>query len=96
MRTAAAAGGGGDGELRTLLQQLDAVLERDGLDALAPGAHIGVYARPRAFEIAAAINRLRTATFHQSRHVPATAILSPVLCNAPAPYAPLSASDSWS
>ena len=54
---------GGDGRLRTMLETLDETMDREGMDALAPGAHIGVFARPRRFELAAAMNRLRTARF---------------------------------
>jgi predicted ABC-class ATPase len=54
-------------EGRTLAQILDALedlLDAEGLDALAPfhraGHHPGALARPRRFEIAAALNRMRT------------------------------------
>jgi predicted ABC-class ATPase len=64
-------GGGGKGAsaatLSEVLDALDEILDRDGLDALDPRArggpdgpaHPGNLARPRRFEIAAAINRLR-------------------------------------
>jgi hypothetical protein len=55
------------GMQRVLLDQLDAMFDAQGLDALAPvaGQHIGNLARPRKFEIAAAINRLRSGQFAQ-------------------------------
>jgi hypothetical protein len=60
-----------DGE-RTLaeaLDALDALLDAEGLDVLNPfhreGEHPGNLARPRRFEIAAAINRLRTLRMRQ-------------------------------
>ena len=55
------------GEGRTLaatLDELDRFFDEEGLDALdpfhRPGRHPGALARPRRFEIAAAINRMRT------------------------------------
>jgi hypothetical protein len=36
------------------------LLHVQGLDALAPGQKLGMLARPRLFEVAAAVNRLRT------------------------------------
>ena len=55
------------GDERTLSEVLDALehfFDEEGLDALdpfhRPGRHPGAYARPRRFEIAAAINRMRT------------------------------------
>ena len=54
-----------------LLDELDALLDREGLDVLDPfhrsGQHPGNYARPRRFEIAAAMNRLRTLRVRQER-----------------------------
>ncbi len=55
----------GDGQdLRTILDALDERFDHEGLDFLDPFAraheHPGNLARPRRFEIAAAINRLRT------------------------------------
>jgi hypothetical protein len=51
--------------------RLDAELESEGLDGLdphhRPGAHPGELARPRRFEIAAAINRLRSLRVRQRR-----------------------------
>lgn len=59
----------GQTDIPTILAQLDALFEHDGLDALAPfarpGEHPGKLARPRTFEIAAAINRLRTLRIKQ-------------------------------
>jgi predicted ABC-class ATPase len=45
--------------LREMLKALDARLNEDGLDFLAPGQFQGGMTRPRLFEIAGAINRLR-------------------------------------
>lgn len=45
--------------LSCVLSKLDSRLDKDGLDSLAPGQFHGGFARPRAFEIAGAINRLR-------------------------------------
>jgi hypothetical protein len=42
-----------------LMRELDALWDARGLDALAPSMHYGHYARPRRFEVAAALNRLR-------------------------------------
>ena len=39
--------------------ELDALWDARGLDALDPSMHYGHYARPRRFEVAAALNRLR-------------------------------------
>lgn len=49
------------GSLRALLEVLEARLDREGLDAICPRDRpfFGGYARPRRFEIAAAINRWR-------------------------------------
>ena len=61
MAPAPAANGG-----TTLAGVLDAVeraFDERGLDAVAPNAHVGNYARPRRFELAAAINRFRGAQF---------------------------------
>lgn len=38
-----------------------------GLDVLAPSQHAGNLARPRLFEIGAAVNRLRSAKMRQQR-----------------------------
>ncbi len=50
--------------LAEVLDALEALLDEEGLDALDPfhrvGRHPGALARPRRFEIAAAINRMRT------------------------------------
>jgi len=57
--------------LREVLDELDELFENRGLDELDPfyraGRHPGNYARPRRFEIAAAINRLRSLRVRQSR-----------------------------
>jgi hypothetical protein len=59
----AAAAAGSPAPLRELLDALEARIDAQGLDCLSPGAHVGTFARPRKFEIAAALNRLRTAQF---------------------------------
>ena len=43
-----------------LVAELEAMWDRQGLDALNPSMHFGNYARPRRFELAAALNRLRS------------------------------------
>jgi predicted ABC-class ATPase len=65
-----------DGE-RTLAELLDGIeelLDRRGLDPLdpfyRPGQHPGNFARPRRFEIAAAINRLRSLRILSQRAAP--------------------------
>ena len=45
--------------LARVLTDIDAKIDREGLDALAPGHFHGGLARPRLFEIAGAANRLR-------------------------------------
>jgi predicted ABC-class ATPase len=54
----------GDATLSEILDQLDGLLDEAGLDVLdpfhRPGRHPGRFARPRRFEIAAAINRIRS------------------------------------
>ena len=58
-----------DRTLREILEQVDRVFDEDGLDLLdpfrRPGHHPGNFARPRKYEIAAAINRLRTLRMRQ-------------------------------
>lgn len=55
-----------DGRTRSLSEWLDelyALVEKEGLDVISPfrgGQHPGDLALPRRFELAAAINRLRT------------------------------------
>jgi predicted ABC-class ATPase len=55
--------------LSEVLDKIDALFDTQGLDELdpfhRPGRHPGSYARPRRFEIAAAINRLRTVRMKQ-------------------------------
>ncbi len=48
--------------LKNIIERILVDIERDGLDILSPfqGQHPGDYALPRKFEIAAAVNRLRT------------------------------------
>jgi predicted ABC-class ATPase len=65
----------GDRTLREVLDALDEIFDNRGLDELDPfyrvGHHPGNYARPRRFEIAAAINRLRSLRMRQSeKHDP--------------------------
>jgi hypothetical protein len=61
----------GKATLREVLDGLDALLDAEGLDVLDPfhdpGRHPGDLARPRRFEIAAAINRLRSLRMRQRR-----------------------------
>lgn len=45
--------------IRDTLRRLDERIDKDGLDVLAPGQCNGSMARPRSYEIAGAINRLR-------------------------------------
>jgi hypothetical protein len=45
--------------LAHVLADIDVKIDREGLDALAPGHFHGGLARPRLFEIAGAANRLR-------------------------------------
>ena len=44
-----------------ILAMIDSMIDKKGLDSLAPGIFHGGLARPRLFEIAGAVNRLRTA-----------------------------------
>jgi len=48
-----------DASLKSVLDDIEKRIDNDGLDTLAPGQCHGGMARPRLFEIAAAINRLR-------------------------------------
>jgi hypothetical protein len=61
--------------LSKILDELEALFDSQGLDELDPfhrvGRHPGNYARPRRFEIAAAINRLRTVQMMQLAEDPA-------------------------
>jgi predicted ABC-class ATPase len=56
--------------LREVLEAVEDVFDREGLDLLdpfhKPGHHPGNFARPRKYEIAAAINRLRTMRMRSS------------------------------
>jgi len=45
------------------IQRLEGEFDKDGLDILSPLGPQGIYARPRRFEISAALNRLRGAKF---------------------------------
>jgi len=53
--------------LNEILIELDKLINKEGLDILdpfyKPGKHPGSFARPRIFEIAAAMNRIRSAKF---------------------------------
>ena len=53
-----------NGSVAALLAHWKQSLDARGLDALNPGFYHGAYARPRAVEVAAAMNRLRGATFN--------------------------------
>jgi predicted ABC-class ATPase len=61
----------GRATLREVLAKLEALLDQDGLDALDPfrrdERHPGNFARPRSYEVMAAINRLRTVRMRQSQ-----------------------------
>jgi predicted ABC-class ATPase len=61
----------GGATLLEVLERLDNELDRQGLDILDPfyrrGHHPGNFARPRKYEIAAAINRLRTVSMKQKQ-----------------------------
>ena len=54
----------GVGTIREVVEVLEKLIDEQGLDVLSPfsvpGRHPGNFARPRKFEIAAALNRLRT------------------------------------
>ena len=54
-----------DPTLPELLDLLDAQMDNLGLDVCKQGWHLGDLARPRRFEIAQALNRLRGLTFVQ-------------------------------
>jgi len=60
----------GRATLRQVLDALEEFFDQEGLDALdpfhRPGRHPGNFARPRKFEVAAAINRLRTVRMKQA------------------------------
>jgi predicted ABC-class ATPase len=60
----------GEATLCQVVDRLEEFFDREGLDALdpfhRPGRHPGNFARPRRFEIAAAINRLRSLRVNQS------------------------------
>jgi hypothetical protein len=59
----------GKATLAEVLDQLDDFFEREGLDRLDPFGrsdhHPGSFARPRRFEIAAAVNRMRSSRLRQ-------------------------------
>jgi predicted ABC-class ATPase len=46
--------------LLEVLRELEEAINTDGLDSVAPGQYDGTMSRPRSFEIAGAINRLRS------------------------------------
>jgi predicted ABC-class ATPase len=60
----------GRAPLSEVVERIEAFFDREGLDPLDPfhraGQHPGNFARPRRYEIAAAINRLRTMTIRQA------------------------------
>jgi hypothetical protein len=55
--------------LREVVDAVDTFFDKEGLDGLDPfhrkGRHPGNFARPRKYELAAAINRLRTVRMRQ-------------------------------
>lgn len=54
--------------LREILDLIDETIDREGLDVLSPHrGHPGDFARPRRYELAAALNRLRTLEVYQVR-----------------------------
>lgn len=56
------------GLLLQVLDELEEAMQGPlGLDALCGTRKLGTLARPRRLEMAAALNRLRSATFHQRR-----------------------------
>ena len=61
----------GRASLREVIERVEAFFDAEGLDPLDPfhraGHHPGNFARPRGFEIAAAINRLRSLRMKQQR-----------------------------
>jgi len=64
----------GERSLAEMLDALEALLDAEGLDVLDPfheaERHPGNLARPRRFEVAAAINRLRSVRMRQRREAP--------------------------
>ena len=54
----------GKATVREIMEALTDLFDREGLDCLAPyygnGRHPGNFARPRSYEIAATLNRLRS------------------------------------
>jgi len=59
-------GGGMVPSVAELLDKFEVDMSRQGLDVLSPGRLYGHYALPRRFEIAAALNRLRSSVFSTS------------------------------
>ncbi|MFQ5789596.1 MAG: ABC-ATPase domain-containing protein [Acidobacteriota bacterium] len=59
----------GKATLREVVERVEALFDQEGLDILdpfhRPGRHPGNFARPRKYEIAAAMNRLRTVKMRQ-------------------------------
>ena len=51
--------------LDDILQRIEMRLDSGGLDTLREGHHIGTWARPRRFELAAALNRFRAGAWKQ-------------------------------
>ena len=60
---------GPDTSLREVMEGLERIFDEEGLDVLdpfrRPQGHPGAFARPRRFEIAAALDRLRSAEFRR-------------------------------
>ncbi len=65
---------GPDTSLREAMEGLERIFDQEGLDVLdpfrRPDGHPGAFARPRRFEIAAALNRLRNVEFRQRSRKP--------------------------
>jgi predicted ABC-class ATPase/rhodanese-related sulfurtransferase len=82
----------GSATLSEVLDALDALFDEQGLDVLdpfhRPEHHPGNLARPRRFEIAAAINRLRSVRMHQRDSGERTADATQRLPDAPAARMP--------
>ena len=54
--------------LAQMLDRLDREIDNGGVDVLSGGNKVGNLARPRRFEIAAAVNRLRSAEMRQVKN----------------------------
>lgn len=67
LRMAAAGGALRGASLAQMLDRLEKEMDSGGVDVLSNGSKVGNLARPRRFEIAAAVNRLRSAEMEQIR-----------------------------